>query len=757
MSGARAGLVRVVGLGVCLALALLLFGAREASAAKYSVAQCGWYVGADASWWDSTGGAKFRSDGYCVPPAGRDPFDGVHLKSLTRAGQTTVSGTRYARWRWEAPAGTAITRVSGTWWQALHDGMQQRLGMGTWGGGFVPFATASSTNATPRNFVVGIQPPQPALEDRLLCAKPESGWCGLGSSSWSAVRALTITVEDGHPPSAGLGGDLLASGWRRGPQSVDFGAADTGAGIRFGETTIDGARVNLTEYPCAKALIGSEWRATAMRPCQTGVSGQAPVNTASLSDGAHAVRHCATDFAGNVGCTGERTVRVDNNAPAHPRGLALAGGDGWRRVNDFDLSWTNPDQGAGSPVAAALWRISGPAGYDSGVRTAARIGVAAIADRSVPGPGVYAIEVWLRDEAGNEQRPTAGSVPLRFDNVAPGVAFEATAGGDGASLPATVRADLADAHSGPAGGKILLRRLGEEGWSDLPTELVAGAAPGSAHLIAQLPRDLEPGIYVFRADARDGAGNTASTTRRVDGTEMSLRKTAAPPAAVAGSRPAGQRQKTRLFAHLRWRKRRGESLSVPFGANAVLAGRLVTAEGAGLSGRRLRVVGRPSRGALARRRVDVVETGRHGGFRLPLAAGTSRRVTVSFRGDAELEGSRRAALALRVRGGLSLSASPRRLETGESVDLRGRVRARGAPIPRRGKLVAIQYFERAARRWRPVLVVRSDHGGRFRARYRFRYVSGVARIRLRAVALAEERWPYAPGASRPVALEVSGP
>ena len=84
------------------------------------------------------------------------------------------------------------------------------------------------------------------------------------------------------------------------------------------------------------------------------------------------------------------------------------------------------------------------------------------------------------------------------------------------------------------------------------------------------------------------------------------------------------------------------------------------------------------------------------------------------------------------------------------------MRARGAPIPRRGKLVAIQYLEAATRRWRPVLVTRSDHGGRFRARYRFRYVSGSAAIRLRATALAEERWPYAPGSSRPVTVRVQG-
>jgi hypothetical protein len=109
-----------------------------------------------------------------------------------------------------------------------------------------------------------------------------------------------------------------------------------------------------------------------------------------------------------------------------------------------------------------------------------------------------------------------------------------------------------------------------------------------------------------------------------------------------------------------------------------------------------------------------------------------------------------------VRGAAVLSATPRRLRNGQSVRLSGRVRTRGAPVPRRGKLVAIQYYESESRLWRPVLVTRSDHSGRFRARYRFRYITGTARIRLRAVVLAEERWPYAPGVSRPVLVRVSG-
>jgi len=154
--------------------------------------------------------------------------------------------------------------------------------------------------------------------------------------------------------------------------------------------------------------------------------------------------------------------------------------------------------------------------------------------------------------------------------------------------------------------------------------------------------------------------------------------------------------------------------------------------------------------------VETVRTGEEGGFELRLPAGPSRRVTVAFAGDDGLESARRPGLELRVRSGISLRAVPRSLRTGQAVVLSGKVKSRGAPIPRRGKLVAIQYLEEATHRWRPVLVTRSDHHGRFRAHYRFRYVSGRAAIRLRATALAEERWPYAPGSSAPVTVQVQG-
>ena len=350
----------------------------------------------------------------------------------------------------------------------------------------------------------------------------------------------------------------------------------------------------------------------------------------------------------------------------------------------------------------------------------------------------------------------AVEVPLRLDNVAPGVAFEAAPDRDpGSDLPETVAATITDGHSGPAGGEISFRRLGAENWAELPTKFARDGAADSARLVAAHPAGPRAG-HLPVPGGRGGRGGQhrfehASRRRHRDGAAQGR-----------GSRPAGARAaaslaKTRLFARLRWRHRSGPRITVPFDAAAILSGRLVDADGAGLAGRALRVVSRPSRGALAESR----ESTRSAPDRTAASGCRSRR---GRRGASPSASPARTASTARVApasrcgcaAGSSLSASPSAVRTGEVVRFSGRVNARGAPIPRRGKLVAIQYYESAARRWRPVLFVRSDRSGHFRARYRFRYVSGSARIRFRAVALAEERWPYSTGASAPLVIRVSG-
>ncbi len=441
---------------------------------------------------------------------------------------------------------------------------------------------------------------------------------------------------------------------------------------------------------------------------------------------------------------------------ASPPALTLLGGEDWRRVDDFDLYWVNPDGAA--PVDGVYWRIVGADGYDSGLELAPGHGISTLDDLRVPRAGTYLFYLWLRDAAGNPDSASMAELPLRLDDVPPAVAFESTAGAGAAGWPEEVSAEASDADSGVAGGSISYEPLGGERWIELPTRIEGGGSAGAARLVAAVP-DLAPGTYAFRATATDVAGNVAATTLSADGAEMTLSRPSPGPA--RGRRGRGRRGRggsraggaTRISARLSWRRRGGARLTVPFGARATLSGRLL---GAGFAGRRLRVVSRPARGALGRPRAQAVRTGRHGGFRLPLPPGPSRRISVVYAGGRGAGSARRAGLALRVRGGATLSASPRSLFTGESVRLSGRVRTLAARLSRRGKLVAIQYFESTARRWRPVLIVHSDARGRFHARYRFRYVVGLARIRLRAAVPPEQRWPYAPGASRPVTVKVSG-
>jgi hypothetical protein len=365
---------------------------------------------------------------------------------------------------------------------------------------------------------------------------------------------------------------------------------------------------------------------------------------------------------------------------------------------------------------------------------------------------------------------------IEVDNSPPAIAFAAAAEGE-------VEATVSDRYSGVATGTISVRRADAEGWTDLPTGLDR-EGPGTATLSARLP-DLGAGTYFLRVVATDVAGNASSAQTRIAGGSTEAHEGAAAPGGKA-ARPGGKSpggtgkapssgtdgrssasgQATHLSVRLvaSGGRERGtpkgaghaSALTVDYGTAVEVRGRLTDATGGGVGGRSVTVVVRAAAGiggAPERRRV-VADHGGHFSLRLP--AGTSRRVVVSFHGGGGLAAAPRRSLALRVRAAVSLAAEPTELDTGESVRLHGHVLLGPARVSRRGKLVAIQYLERATGRWRPALVVRTDSRGRFDTKYRFRYVTGLAEIRLRATAPAEGGWPFARGSSAPVTVEVHG-
>jgi hypothetical protein len=346
---------------------------------------------------------------------------------------------------------------------------------------------------------------------------------------------------------------------------------------------------------------------------------------------------------------------------------------------------------------------------------------------------------------------------IEVDNSPPTISF--TAGAEG-----QVAATVSDRYSGPASGTISVRSAATDDWTDLATDLDRDG-DGSATLSARLP-DLGAGAYFFRAVAAEGAGNVGTARLRVAGSQAQVRHQAAGGHRGGGPRP--RRHTSHLTVHLAARGRAdassvdlsnsdspgartaGSGLTVDYGTAAVVHGRLTDARGAGIAGRPVAITVRAAAGLGSERHRLLTDSG--GRFELRLPAGTSRQLSVAFHGGGGLAPAPRRSLTLRVRAGVSLTAEPAALRTGESVRLRGRVRLGPAHVSGRGKLIAIQYLERATRRWRPALVVRTDAKGRFDTSYRFRYVT---RIRLRATAPAEGGWPFARGSSSPVTITVS--
>jgi hypothetical protein len=486
------------------------------------------------------------------------------------------------------------------------------------------------------------------------------------------------------------------------------------------------------------------------------------------------VEMCVEPFPSRV-LLREVTLTLDDPTPPHASLGGAPPAGGWER-GTVGLTASAEDAGAGvdqlearvdgtplvaAPVACATATIEGELRATALRPCPATAAASLQLDTTEIADGAHRLAACGMDFAGNVG--CADEVALDVDNSPPALEFISSAAG---GIAVAVR----DTVSGPAAGSIAVRRADSGEWEEVPSELHPSRA-GEATLRATLPA-LDAGTYIFRATARDAAGNEGSTSLLLAGSAAEIRRQAGEghgpdggsgPARRHGAAAAG----TNLTAYLRPGRggphgergggsHGGPRLTVPFGTGVEVRGHLTGHDRRGIAGRRVRVAVHPADGATAPASVHRLTTGRDGGFALSLPPGTSRRVVVSFAGGHGLDGAHPRPLELKVGAGVSLAARPTSLRTEQTLDLTGRVRRGAARIGSRGKLVAIQYLERATGRWRPALVVRTDTAGRFHTRYRFRYITGDARIRLRATAPAEGGWPYAAGSSAPVTVRVHG-
>jgi hypothetical protein len=313
--------------------------------------------------------------------------------------------------------------------------------------------------------------------------------------------------------------------------------------------------------------------------------------------------------------------------------------------------------------------------------------------------GQRTLTVEATDTAGNVSRVDR---PVAVDRNPPALAFLPTAGHRRIAL------SVADPGSGATGGTIEVRRRRGQPFRALATTIRGG------RLVARLASG-SPARMTIRASATDAVGHRAELV----GAPVRLR-------AGFGSR-------------LRDSVRRGLE------RGAVLRGRLTALGGRALAGRQITVTQTLRADGAAPEVAGTAVTGRRGRFRVRVPAGASRVLRVRSPGTGGLQAAQRT-LRFRVPWSSTLRIAPERVAPGGRIRLSGRLRLRGAVLPRSGTRVELQAFDRG--RWR-VFATTVARGRRaaWRASYRFGTRPGSYRIRVRIP--HDGSIPYERGYSRP--------
>jgi hypothetical protein len=719
----------LIALSACLALA------TPAHAARYEVVACG-DDGINASWALSHDGVGGYTTGGVACPGGSGRDRGIFVRNT---GHPTAGapGLTAATATISAPPGTAIVGLRGRvdlnatlgWKAGIYDFYGRRwLSCGP--------GCLSTFNLWPAFAIDGISSLQ--VGGLLICGASSCGRSGSPAAGSIAVSHVVATLEDTWKPSLSLtGGALRRPGWHRQSQDLTWAATDN-TGIRSFRVLLDGAPFGTYERSCDPHLL---------IPCQNGGE-RLTLDTAAFTkrDGPHSVRVEAYDAGGNV-ATATEGFYVDNNAPAQPLAVSLAGGATWRASNSFSLSWRNPSQNA-SPIAGVNYKLcpaSRPPGDEKGCVGGARngAGIRLLTGLRVPTSGDWTLRLWLRDQAGNQDPYRSFTVPgLRFDDVPPTLVFAPPVADD----PTLVKVRAADVGSGLARTEILLRRVGTSNWISLATARTSG---GFAARVDD--EHLGNGTYELRARAVDAAGNERSTMARGNGSlariVLPLRiKTRLRVGKVKrfGVRDARGKRRIRRIWIVKPRAH--------FGHTIRLRGRLTSPGGNPLVDSEVEVWQQLRLPDAQRVRIASLRTSRTGRFTFKALRGPSRVLFFRYPGTRTIR-ARTTAVDLRIQASSSFHVSARAVRNGQAVTFRGRVR--GRPLPAEGKLVELQVFTRG--QWRTFAQPRaSARTGRWAYPYRFEAIQGHARFQFRARIRKELGFPYDLGYSRQRSVTVSG-
>jgi hypothetical protein len=493
------------------------------------------------------------------------------------------------------------------------------------------------------------------------------------------------------------------------------------SGIRGYAVAIDGV-------PGGKPCVAFD-RCSHTETSLNGGAGEDELTIAALPEGTSYLHAVAVSGSGMKSpSSGNAVLRVDLSDPV----THLAGASaGWAN-HSISLTAVATDTGSGMAAAGAAFtaiRVD---------RATPTLTLGASTTVRVISEGTHLIEYYARDAAGNVDdgaltNGISNHLPrttlVRIDRSPPALAFTNS---EDPRDPDLLRAWIGDALSGadPSRGWIGVRRARSgDGFQRLPR-----VPSADGELRARWDSDTYPvGEYEFRVTGYDKAGNSSATTRRRNGTTMTLANPLKAPTALVARFSSGPSER-----------------NVRYGRGIRVSGRLTTGIRSPLGGMPVRIVERFAAGGGPAARVSTVKTEPDGVYSVRLAPGQSREVVASFAGNPTLGQSTSGPLQLEVRSAVRLRASSGVARVGGApLVFRGRVLPPEA-IPEEGKSVQLQ-FRLSGLPWSEFRTVQTDRRGRFRYAYRFSDDdSRGARFQFRAYAPTQENWPYEPGGSRPV-------
>lgn len=284
---------RVLALAIIGSLGLLagpLVAKSEAGA--YSASEC--------AAWHGHSEAQYSEQGHHFLVVTRD-CGGTGMGMALPQAYWSGYGTE-ARFQLWAPEGTYFSQVSFLQRGVEADGWRQQV---------LACAGPSCSDAGPTGDGVwhGIATPSGQYAywlARLICLNAS---CYGSTQAGLFVRDITMTLSDYIAPTVKQGGELLGPEVQRGSGSLDVAPVDVGAGLTTSWLLVNEREVARQSHPCSGRPL---------QPCPLSVGSlnlNLDTQASPFHDGQNSVQACAADFGvpPNVGCSAERTVRVDNS------------------------------------------------------------------------------------------------------------------------------------------------------------------------------------------------------------------------------------------------------------------------------------------------------------------------------------------------------------------------------------------------------------------------------------------------------------